>query len=215
MTFRGFIDNLLIYGLEFFGKYYSSYRGYVVDNNDPDGIGRIRVKIPVITGDTVHPKWIFPKNNFSGNDYGMQVLPEIGDVVWIEFETGHAHFPMWSHGHYGTGEKPAEFASNKVYGFKSPAGQIVTIDDDNNKIIIYSNSDIILNDGENEGLVIVGPLTDKINAIENKVNDFLADYQAHSVIDPISGTAGPLFGVAPTPLTNTQQSEIENPKVTH
>ena len=216
MTFRGFLDNLLIYGLEYFGKYYSSYRSYVVDKNDPDKLGRIKVKIPVITGDVTHPKWIFPKGNFSGKDYGLQVLPNKGDMVWVEFESGNANFPMWSHGHYGNDEKPEEFDSVNIYGFKTPEGHIVLLDDDGGRVLIKSTDIIQLNDGENEGLVIVQPLVDKINRLEDKVNDFLTDYQAHSVIDPISGVAGPLFGIAPLQIIpKTKKSDLENTKVTH
>lgn len=209
MTFRGFLDKILIYGLEGLGKFYSSYRGYVVDRNDPEGLGRIKAKIPTITGDEPHPKWIYPKNVFSGKNYGMQVLPNNGDMVWIEFETGNTNFPMWSHGHFGKDEKPEEFASNNIYGFKSPKGRLVIIDDDNDIIQIDK--------GENEGIVKVIPLTEKINAIEDKVNDFIQHYQAHFMIDPISGTCGPLLATppAPTPLVNTQQSEIENDKFIH
>ena len=81
---------------------------------------------------------------------------------------------------------------------------------------LLRNRLIQLNEGENEGLVIVQNVTDKINRLEDKVNEFLQDYQAHSVIDPISGTAGPLLGVAPLQITpKTQKSDLENPKVTH
>ena len=209
MTFRGFLDKLLIWGLESFGKYYSSYRGYVVDRNDPEGVGRIKVKVPTITGDSTHPKWAYPKNNYSGNNYGLQVLPSKGDLVWVEFEAGNANFPMWTHGHFGKDERPEEFASNNIYGFKSPKGQVVVIDDDNEIIII--------NRGDNEGLVKVIELTEQINKVEDKVNDILTHYKAHFVIDPISGTAGPLMSAPPAPINiiNTQQSQIENKKVKH
>lgn len=209
MTFRGFLDKLLIWGLESMGKFYSSYRGYVVDVNDPKNIGRIKIKVPTITGDNIHPKWVYPKNQYSGNDYGMQVLPSIGDLVWVEFEAGNANFPLWTHGHFGKDEKPEEFASSNIYGFKTPRGRIIIIDDDNDVIQI--------DQGLNAGLVKVIELTEQINKIENKLNDTLTHYKAHFVIDPISGTAGPLMSAPPAPvnITKTKQSQIENDKVTH
>lgn len=217
MTLRGFLDNLLIYGLEAFGKYYSSYRGYVVDNEDPENLNRVLVRVPSVTGNNTHPKWAFPKNSFSGTGYGSQVLPRKGDLVWVEFDNGNARFPMWSHGHFTRDEKPEEFGSINIYGFKTPEGHIILLDDDGGKILIKSTNLIQLNDGENEGLVKVVELTEKLNAIEDKVNDFIQHYQGHFVIDPISGTAGPLMAAppAPMPLINTQQSEIENTKVIH
>jgi len=146
-----------------------------------------------------------------GNDWGMQMLPLKGDIVWLEFEHGDTRFPFWSFAHRANGETPEEFVSPQIYGFKSPKGQTIIIDDrdDIEKIII--------NHGENEGLVKVIELTEKLNGIEDKVNDFLAHYRVHQVVDPISGTAGPLLPSPPAPidLVNTQQSEIENEDVEH
>lgn len=204
-------QKLVYYGLEQFGRYYSTYRGYVVDNDDSGGFNRIKVIVPSVTRGKKHPSWAYPRNNFSGNGYGMQVLPLKGDMVMVEFEHGDPRFPIWSHAHFSEGEKPEEFATPQVYGFKSPKGQVIVIDDRDDV------EKIIINHGENEGLVKVIELTEKLNDIENKVNDFLSHYRSHTLVDPISGTAGPLLPSPPAPidLINTQQEEIENENVQH
>jgi len=218
MTLTEFAKALLYHGLEAVGKYYSSYRGYVMDNDDPENMGRIQVMIPAVTGDKVHTKWAWPKNQFAGKDYGIQVLPSKGDIVWVEFENGNARFPLWTHGHFGKGEKPIEFISPQIYGFKSPKGQLIIIDDRD------GIEQIIFNGGLNEGLVKVVELTDKLNNLESKVNDLLDHYKYHVHIDPISGYTGvltPPLGspdmVTPVPLllTETEQSEIEDTKILH
>lgn len=146
MTFRLFIEKIIYYGLESIGKYYSSYRGYVVDNEDPENMNRIMVQVPVIARGKTLNVWAWPKHTFSGSDYGVQVLPPKGDMVWVEFEMGNPSSPMWFHGHYARNEKPVEFATAEVYGFKTPKGQMVIIDDrdDIEKIIIKSNKHIIM-----------------------------------------------------------------------
>lgn len=204
-----FIHNIIYYGLESIGKYYSSYRGYVLDNVDEENLGRIKVKIPSITRNQEHPSWAYPKTQIGGKNYGLHVLPRKGDIVWIEFEHGDTRFPIWSFGHRAKNELPEEFSSPKIYGFKTPSGQIIIMNDETGEIVI--------NKGDNEGLVKVVELTDKLNNIENKVNSFLAHYRTHQVIDPISGIAGPLNPAPPAPvdLITTQQSEIENDKVKH
>ena len=211
MTLQEFAKSLLFHGLESIGKYYSSYRAYVVENEDPDNMGRIKVMIPTLTDDKVHPKWAWPKNQFSGNNYGFQVLPMKGDIVWVEFENGNTRFPLWSHGHFTIGEKPLEFYSPQVYGFKSPKGQIIIIDDRDDI------ERIIINGGENVGLVKVIELTEMLNKIETKINDFLTHYRIHKVIDPLSGFAGPLNPTNPAPVNveTTEQSYIENEKIYH
>lgn len=209
MTLKEVFNNILFYGLESIGKYYSSYRGYVEGNEDPDGMGRIQVKIPVITRNKLHPIWAYPKTQWGGNNYGMQLLPCKGEMVWIEFEHGDTRFPIWNFAHRAKGEKPEEFTSAKIYGFRSPKGQTIIVDDINEQIII--------NHGNNVGLVKVIELTEMLNKIEQKVNDFLAHYRLHKVIDPISGFAGPLDPSDPAPLnvSETEQSYIKNDKVLH
>ena len=235
MTFRDFIHLLLYRGLEHFGKYYSSYRGYVTDNEDPDGVGRLRIKIPVVTGENPHTKWIFPKGVYSGKDYGIQLLPEVGDMVWVEFEQGNTEFPYWSHGHFGKGEKPKEFVNSKVYGFKTPKGQIIVFDEREGETYItlpkagggtkkYGTKIISFNKGENGGLVKVKELTDELNEFKKVFNSFMLRYDNHVHIDPISGFTGvpaPVKGVpdmaTPRPLNikDTDQDNIENTKILH
>jgi len=146
MTLPEFAKALLFHGLEAVGKYYSSYRGYVMENDDPENMGRILVTVPAVTSDKQHTKWAWPKSQFSGSGYGIQLLPVKGDIVWVEFENGNARFPLWSHGHFGKDEKPTEFASAQVYGFKSPKGQMVIIDDRDGqeKVIVKSMKHLIL-----------------------------------------------------------------------
>jgi hypothetical protein len=218
MTIQEFAKALIFQGLEALGKYYSAYRGYVISNEDPENLGRVEVIVPAITKDKTHVKWAYPKNQFSGKNYGIQVLPQVGDIVWVEFETGNPRFPIWSHGHFITDGKPQEFATSQVYGFKTPKGQVIIIDDR------FDIEKIIINHGENMGLVKVIPLTEKLNNLEIKVNDFLSHYKGHVHIDPLSGYTGVLMPpltspdtitIVPFDLTETEQSEIENTKVLH
>lgn len=72
--------------MEFYGK----YRGEVVDVNDPEQRGRIRVKCPEVLGDQLS-RWAlpcFPPNTFS--------LPSKGSLVWVEFEGGDRDNPIWT-----------------------------------------------------------------------------------------------------------------------
>lgn len=153
MNLREVFNNIIFNGLEAIGRYYSSYRGYVVENEDEDGLGRIQVKIPSVTHNKIHPVWAYPKTQWGGKDYGMQLLPVKGEIVWVEFEHGDPRFPLWSFAHRAIGEKPEEFTSSKIYGFKTPKGQLVIIDDRDGveKIIIRSNKHLVI---EGETVVI-------------------------------------------------------------
>jgi hypothetical protein len=149
----GFIRQFIFDGLESFGRYYSTYRGIVADNEDPLHANRLQLIIPEVGGADVFDYWAFPKGCFSGKDYGMQVLPLKGDVVWVEFERGNPEVPIWHHGHYGQDEKPqtGDYADTKSYWFKTPGGITVMANDTKNYVLIDlpgSKQQILINKDE-------------------------------------------------------------------
>jgi hypothetical protein len=83
------------------------------------------------------------------------------------------------------------------------------------KILLNVSDSIIINGGENKGLVKVKELTNKINALEQRCNDIVTALQGVSIVLAPSGT----FPLAPyftmPPLQTTQQISIENEKVQH
>ena len=75
------------------------------------------------------------------------------------------------------------------------------------------------NKGENDGLVNIKPLVQKINALENLLNDLITKYNSHTHILTLTsgtGTAAPtvtLEGGTISPIT--EQSDIEDTAVKH
>jgi hypothetical protein len=68
----------------------------------------------------------------------MWAIPKRNELVWVEFEKGDPRRPIWSYGYYGNEEKPIEFSSNKIFGFKTPGGFLILIDDENQTLSIKS-----------------------------------------------------------------------------
>jgi len=123
------IYKIILYGLEFIGRYYSSYQAFVVDNDDPEKLGRVKIVIPIVDSIDKTGVWAYNKGTWGGKDYGFNLLPQNGDMVWVEFEHGDVRHPIWTFTSYGTDERPEEFDSPNKYGFKTPAGNIIIIDD--------------------------------------------------------------------------------------
>jgi hypothetical protein len=73
-------------------KYYGKYRGYVKENRDPRKEGRCRLICPAVLGDLV-TDWAHPCNNLF---FGMIMIPNINDPVWVEFEGGNIQRPIYS-----------------------------------------------------------------------------------------------------------------------
>jgi uncharacterized protein involved in type VI secretion and phage assembly len=81
-------------------KFYGNYRGTVMDNVDPDKLGRIKVKIyPMLSGvETENLPWAVPAMPLSsgaGENYGSFYVPEVGTNVWVFLEAGDIYQPVY------------------------------------------------------------------------------------------------------------------------
>jgi hypothetical protein len=79
----------------------------------------------------------------------------------------------------------------------------------------WSQGQIQLNDGTFEGLVKVVPLTQALNALQNDINNLKQVFAAMAPGLTTYGIGGDYTGYAAQYLHVTEQSEIENTKITH
>jgi uncharacterized protein involved in type VI secretion and phage assembly len=76
--------------------FYGKYRGLVVDNADPQQLGRLKLRVPSVLGNEVVTGWAMPCVPYGGDsDQGFLFIPEVGAGVWVEFEEGDLEFPIW------------------------------------------------------------------------------------------------------------------------
>ena len=77
--------------------FYGKYRGIVVSNEDPENLGRLKVKVPSVLGKDIVTGWAMPCVPYGGAaNQGMLFIPQKDDGVWIEFEEGDLEFPIWT-----------------------------------------------------------------------------------------------------------------------
>jgi len=77
-------------------RFYGKYRGLVVDNADPENLGRLKLQVPSVLGSAVATGWALPCAPYGGDaGLGMLFIPEVGAGVWVEFEEGDLEFPIW------------------------------------------------------------------------------------------------------------------------
>lgn len=81
-------------------QYLGKYRGVVLQNVDPMGVGRLQVQ--VIGVFTVASSWALPCFPVAGLQTGSVAVPPIGAGVWVEFERGDPDFPIWTGCYYST-----------------------------------------------------------------------------------------------------------------
>ena len=112
-------------------QYFGKFRGVVTDINDPLQTGRIRARVPDVTGDK-ESGWAMPCFPFGGSGMGFFALPTVGAGVWIEFEHGDPDYPIWAGCWYGTlAEVPPALLAPpyKKVLLQTEGGTSITLDD--------------------------------------------------------------------------------------
>ena len=95
------------------------------DNNDPDGLGRVRVDFFWGVG-SKSSQWIRMIQNYAGSGRGSYWRPEINDEVLVSFEGGNAQKPYVIGSHYNGKSAPEFFdPKNMIKAIKMRFGQLL------------------------------------------------------------------------------------------
>lgn len=99
---------------------------------------------------------------------------------------------------------------NKLTGYVSTFSEI-------DKIYINSENEIVFNDGQNNGIVKISPLVNKLNAIENDINQLKSLFSSWTPIPNDGGLAlkGIVSSWSGNQIQPTQTTDIENDKIKH
>lgn len=135
--------------------------GLVTNNNDPNGMGRIKVKFPWLA-DNEESTWARLASPMAGHGRGFYCLPEVNDEVLLGFEHGDIHYPyivgvLWN------GKDTPPKNNSEVVGqdgkvnlrmFRSRSGHQLIFDDTAGKEKIEvidksNNNSIVINSVEN------------------------------------------------------------------
>ena len=112
-------------------RVYGVVVGIVTNNQDPDKMGRVKVRFPWLS-DSDESWWARIAAPMAGKERGVYFLPEVDDEVLVAFEHGDVRFPyvlggLWN----GQDAPPAtnEDGNNNVRLIKSRSGHVVRLDD--------------------------------------------------------------------------------------
>ena len=113
------------------GRFLGKYRGVVTDNADPEKLGRVRARVPDVTGSD-QTGWALPCAPFTGAGVGFYALPENNACVWIEFEHGDPDYPIWTGGFWGRRDdvpNEAQQQPTRRVELRTTAGHRVVLDE--------------------------------------------------------------------------------------
>ena len=121
------------------------YVGTVVNDEDPEKLGRLKVRVPELYGNipVKHLPWATPSPEFGGGgDYGSFWIPPKESKVKICLKREHPWFPEWYGTHWFKGEPPteAQVLPPRNHVIKTPRGNIIDIHDVNEYIRIMTRT---------------------------------------------------------------------------
>jgi len=138
------------------GRLHGVFVGMVTNNQDPDNLGRVKVKIPALS-DTEESDWAPVAAPMAGNQRGVFFLPEVDDAVLVAFAHGEPRFPyvlgaLWN----GKDAPPATNSDgkNNIRVIQSRSGHVVKLNDEDGKETIEiidktGNNSIVINTKDN------------------------------------------------------------------
>jgi uncharacterized protein involved in type VI secretion and phage assembly len=109
--------------------------GVVTNNQDPDGLGRVKVRFPWLSDDE-ESHWARIAVPMGGKERGTYFLPEVDDEVLVAFEHGSPSFPyvlgaLWN----GKDVPPTtnDDGKNNLRLIKSRSGHVIKLNDEDGK----------------------------------------------------------------------------------
>jgi uncharacterized protein involved in type VI secretion and phage assembly len=117
-------------------RFYGKYRGLVIQNADPEQIGRIQVQVPDVLG-KITSSWAMPCVPAAGNQSGCFIVPPVNSQVWVEFEQGDPDYPIWTGGFWGKG---AEVPTAAIAPPAGPSGQNIVLETTGQNMLVLSDA---------------------------------------------------------------------------
>ena len=161
-------------------RYYGKYRGMVIENIDPEQIGRVIVQVPDVLGITPS-SWAMPCVPAAGIQAGVFVVPPIGSQVWVEFEQGDPDYPIWTGGFWGLVADVPIFATappaippgqnivmqtsgqNMVMVSDAPPTPVtggIVLKSVSGAMIVVNETGIYISNGQGATITLIGPSVD-------------------------------------------------------
>lgn len=228
-------------GTEGLGRYYSVYRGIVVNNvDDEKHMNRIKVCCPEVMNGSI--SWAYPKGQHGSINNGFKYLaPKIGDIVFVTFEFGDPTKPLWEYHGWALDQIPSPLDGPNKMGLITPEGNVIILDDDNGHLNLYLNGDItvssksniivqsegdvaigasdtvILNSGENRGVINIIELTERMNNLVKELETLRSMFNTHvhPGVTTGPGSTGPTPTSVSQPFSQFVQEDYEDPKCIH
>jgi uncharacterized protein involved in type VI secretion and phage assembly len=117
------------------GRLYGVVVGVVTNNQDPDGLGRVKLQLPWLASDA-ESTWARVAAPMAGAGRGTFFLPEVDDEVLVAFEHGDPRYPYVLGALWNGKDKPPEAnadGQNNRRLVRSRSGMTILLDDESGR----------------------------------------------------------------------------------
>lgn len=178
-------------------RIYGVVVGIVTNNKDTEKLGRVKVKIPRLSGED-ESNWARVISFMAGKERGAFFLPEIDDEVLVAFEYGDINMPYVIGSLWNGKDVPPENNSdgkNNIRVIRSRSGHVITLDDSDGseqiKIMDKTQKNMIIIDAKNNKISIKSDKDIELSAPNGKVTIEAMDIETKSTASTkIEATSG-------------------------
>ena len=141
--------------------------GVVTNLNDPDNVGRVKVKYAWLGN--IESNWVRIASPMAGKERGMMFMPEVNDEVALAFQHGDPNYPIMIGALWNGVDKPPNPNSTVVQGgkavlrvIKSTSGHQIILDDTD------GSEKIVIRDKTNNNEILIDTKTNTITIKSDK-----------------------------------------------
>ena len=130
----------------------------VTDNNDPKGLGRVRVQFIWQVAKKLQTPWIRVVQPHAGGGKGFYFIPEIGEEVLVDFEDQNAERPFVVGSHYNGKEySPFHNTNNGIKAIQTRSGHKLIFTEDESILLSDKNGNTLRFDTQGKNIEISAP----------------------------------------------------------
>ena len=130
----------------------------VTDNNDPKGLGRVRVQFIWQVAKKLQTPWIRVVQPHAGGGKGFYFIPEIGEEVWVDFEDQNAERPFVVGSNYNGKEySPFHNTNNDIKAIQTRSGHKLIFTEDESILLSDKNGNTLRFDTQGKNIEISAP----------------------------------------------------------